>query len=101
MAHQQPVATLVSGSLASSLASVFAREWFRKERVPQEIHNFCQFLPDTEWHLDPFSLLIGLIIGILFLPFLDLVVILRVAASRRLQLTLGISSRRPLYRILE
>ena len=101
MAHQQSVATLVSGSLASSLASVFAREWFRKERVPQEIHNFCQFIPDTEWHLDLFSVCIGILIGLLFFPCLGLIIILRVAASRRLQLALGISNRRPLYRILE
>ena len=97
-----------SGSLvayaAGSLSSWVLSTAFQEGLWSGPPSDLCSLIPPPQPDLpafDPASLFLGILIGLLLGPLLDLILLIRLAWSRWIRQHLGAAAHRPLIRILE
>lgn len=104
----RPVPLAVASGSLSSLVFAFAKELFLGNlrepdfNPPATSSELCSLLqPTPSWQLDHCSLIIGILVGFLLGPVLDLVVLLRISWVRFVRGQGRLSGGRALFRILE
>ena len=111
-AQMRPVATAVASGSLTSLAFSLARDILRgplelsispSPSFPPLTSELCTFIrPQPDWHLDFYSVLVGIFVGLSLNVFVDLLIVLRIQWTRFLQVRLAAegAATRPLYRVL-
>ena len=110
-AQMRPVATAVASGSLTSLAFSLARDILRgplelsipPPSFPPLTSELCTFIrPQPDWHLDFYSVLVGIFVGLSLNVFVDLLIVLRIRWTRFLQVRLATegAATRPLYRVL-
>ncbi len=101
----RPVTTAVASGSLTSLVVALAKE-FLVTQIPvvpeltQDLCSITEALSSPDWHLDHYSLLLGILIGLSAGPIIDLLFFLRLSWSRFLRGRWAGGSR-ALYRVLE
>lgn len=97
----RPLATAAGAGSLSSLIVALAGELLRSP-VPVAPPELCSLIPPlpTVWVLDYPSLLLGICVGLLLGPAIDLVIIIRLSWGQFVRARLGSPPRGPLYRVL-
>ncbi len=98
----RPLTAAIGSGSISGFAVTLARELLRNDPWVPVLPEQCPiFELPQDWRLDSRSLCLGILFGLVALPLLDLLVVLRIQWFRWLRLQIpGTLASRPLHRVV-